>query len=249
MSSTIPSELIVHEEDLPPGAHWSLVLKRGYSLRLTDLSGGANVGALFFNQEEKTERYNMPDTLKAQYISHLRKGYCCYSDMGRILVSIPEDTCGWHDAISGTTDAKDIEEKYGLHDYQDHHNDYYRNGRDSFLMQLGRWGLDQRDLVPNINFFSKVVVDNDGNMSYVSDNSKAGDFVDLRAEMNVVAVLNSCPHPLAPGGTYPTGKVRMTVWRSGYGGGPDDPCRLSRPENDRGYRNTIAYFAQAPFRD
>jgi hypothetical protein len=216
---------------------------------LTDLNGGANVGALFYNLDEKTERYNMPDTLKAQHVAYLTAGCVCYSDMGRILVSIAGDTCGWHDTICGTTTSAMIAAQYGEHSYQDHHNEYYRNGRDSFLVQLGRYGLGKRDLTANVNFFSKVTVDQAGAMRLVGENSRPGDYVDLRAEMNVLCVLNSCPHPLTSAREYPTGPVRMSVWRSGPGGGPADPCRLSRPENDRGFRNTIAYFAQKPVLD
>lgn len=249
MTATVPAELIVYEETLPGGNHWSIILKRGYTLRLTDLEGDANVSALFYNEADKTERYNMPDTLKAQHIAYLTKGYVCYSDMGRILVSVADDTCGWHDTIAGTTDAADIVAKFGERPYQEHRNEYARNGRDSFLMQLGRYGLGKRDLVPNLNLFSRVNVDGQGNMSLAAGNSKPGSYVDLRAEMNVLCVLNSCPHPLAPSGEYPMKPVRMTVWRSGIGGGPNDPCRLSRPENERGFQNTFAYFAQKPVLD
>ena len=62
---------ILWEELLEPGATWSHVLKRGTSLRLTDMEGGANVSALLFNFECPAERYNMPDTLKAQHIAWL----------------------------------------------------------------------------------------------------------------------------------------------------------------------------------
>ncbi|MEQ9365757.1 MAG: urea carboxylase-associated family protein [Leptospirales bacterium] len=242
----IPPELVVYDEILPGGgAHWALRIKRGYSLRLIDLEGGANVGALFYNQDETSERYNMPDTLKAQYIAYLTAGYVCYSDMGRILVSLTDDTCGWHDTISGTTSAAMIARQYGERHYEDHQNEYYRNGRDGFLMQLGRYNLGIRDLVPNINFFSKVVVDESGGMKYVDQASAAGSYLDLRAEMNILCALNTAPHPLNPARTYPIKPVRMILWRSGFGGGPEDPCRLSRPENDRGFRNTLAYFAQS----
>jgi uncharacterized protein YcgI (DUF1989 family) len=35
------------EETVQPGATWSHVLKRGTALRITDVQGGANVGAIF----------------------------------------------------------------------------------------------------------------------------------------------------------------------------------------------------------
>src|SRR6202012_4537384 len=80
-------ESILWEETVQPGASWSHVLKRGTVLRITDTQGGANVGALFYNFECPVERFNMPDTLKAQHIARLSKGNVLYSDMGRILCS------------------------------------------------------------------------------------------------------------------------------------------------------------------
>ncbi len=85
VSDRSPGKLL-WEEHLHSGAHWSGVARRGTRLRLTDLEGGANVAALLYNYEEKLERYNMADTLKAQHTAFLTRGNVCYSDMGRIPV-------------------------------------------------------------------------------------------------------------------------------------------------------------------
>ena len=69
------NETVLWKETMQPGASWSHVLKRGTAMRLTDIEGGANVGGIFYNFECPTERYNMPDTLKAQHIARLKKGY------------------------------------------------------------------------------------------------------------------------------------------------------------------------------
>ena len=123
------------------------------------MEGGANAGALFYNIECPVERYNMPDTLKAQHIARLTQGYVLFSDMGRVLCSIVEDTCGWHDTITGHSDATMTREKYGEGSYQRLRNDFYRNTRDNFLVELGKHGLGKKDLTPNVNFFVKVAVD------------------------------------------------------------------------------------------
>src|SRR3546814_13583852 len=73
------------EELLPGGGHRSFVLKRGQLLRLTDLRGGANVSLTLLNANEKTERLNLPDSLKCQHTAKLTTGHCLYSDMGRVL--------------------------------------------------------------------------------------------------------------------------------------------------------------------
>jgi len=232
---------LLWEETVPPGASWSHVLKRGTELRITDIQGGANVGALFYNFECPVERYNMADTLKAQHIARLTENFVLYSDMGRILCSIVADTVGWHDPLGGCSNAGLVSAQYGDSAYQDARNDCHRNGRDSFLVELGKWGLGPRDLVPNVNFFSCVTVTEDGITEFRENNSAPGSYVELRAEMNVLTVLNTCMHPLDPNPQYAPKPVHLSI-RRGTPPGPDDPCRLSRAENERGFILTERYF-------
>jgi uncharacterized protein len=232
---------ILWEETVQPGATWSHVLKRGTAIRLSDINGGANAGALFYNFECPVERYNMPDTLKAQHIARLTEGFVLYSDMGRILCSITRDTVGWHDPIGGCSNAALVRAKYGASSYQERRNDYYKNTFDSFVVELGKWGLGPRDLTANVNFFSRVDVDGTGHLSFHGGNSKAGDSVELRAEMNVLVILNTCQHPLDPNPHYDPKPVALSIRRV-PAAGPDDPCRLGRPENGRGFTLTERYF-------
>ena len=119
------------------GAHWSGVLRRGVSLRMTARAVDANVAALFYSHEQPLERYNMADTLKAQHTAHLTAGCVCYSDMGRVLCAITADSCGWHDPLCGLTDAADIEARYGRTSYQAQRNERYVSGRDAMLVEMG----------------------------------------------------------------------------------------------------------------
>lgn len=235
------SQLIL-EEPLRGGQMWSRVLRRGQRLRLTDVEGGASVAALFYNAEEPSERYNMPDTLKAQHIARLTAGFVLYSDMGRVLCSITEDSVGWHDTITGHGTAAHGLAKFGEGSYQKLRNDWHRNTRDNFLVELGKYDLGKRDIVANVNFFVKVVVDEQGALHFVPDSSKAGGFVELRAELDTLVVLSNTPHPLDPSTSYAPKPVALTV-RTGAPASPTDPCRLSRPENARGFALTESYFA------
>jgi len=235
------NEQSLFEELLMAGSHWSGVMRRGMSLRLTDIEGGANVSALFYNFEEKLERYNMADTLKGQHTACLSSGHVCYSDMGRVICSITDDSCGWHDTICGLSDAAMVEERYGKVIYQQVHNDYHKNGFDSFINELGKYGMGRRDIVPNINFFSKVVVDDEGDMSFVVGNSGAGDYIDLRFEMDALVVFSTCQHPLDPSTTYAPKPVRLTAWQSGTAPA-DDFCRHACGENERAFINTERYY-------
>jgi len=229
------------EEVIQPGATWSHVLKRGTALRITDIEGGANVCAVFYNWENPCERYNMPDTLKAQHIAHLTRYHVLYSDMGRILCSVVDDTVGWHDPISGCSNATLVAEKYGEARYQEHRNDCHKNAYDNFVIELAKFGLSARDMAPAVNFFSKVAVDEQGNMHFASGHSKPGMYVELRAEMNVLAILNTCQHPLDPNPNYEPTPVHLSI-RKATMPADDDPCRMSRPENERGFVLTERYF-------
>jgi urea carboxylase-associated protein 2 len=240
-SNPLDPALLVWEEMVPGGAHWSGVLRRGTTLRVTDLEGGANASLMFYNYEERLERYNMADTLKGQHTAFLTKGNVCYSDMGRVMCSITEDSCGWHDTLCGVSNAAMVKSRYGEARYQEHHNDYYRNGYDSLINELGKYGMDRRDLMPTVNLFSKVVTDPSGNLAFVPGHSQAGDFVDLRFEMHALVVLSTCQHPLDPAPDYSPRDIRLSCWRS-QPPGADDPCRNHCPENQRAFINTERMF-------
>ena len=210
------------------------------AIRFTDLAGGANVSCLFYNALEPTERYNMPDTLKAQHLARLTQGFVLYSDMGRILCSITHDTIGWHDPIGGTLSEARLAAKYGQKPYQQHRNDWTQAPRESLILELAKYSLSVRDLTPTLNLFSKVQVNELGQMAYVPGNSKAGDSVELRAEMKVLILMNANHHALEPGTVYAPKPVKLTVKRVPPPAA-DDACRISRPENGRGFTLTERY--------
>lgn len=236
-------ETILWEELVPGGNHWSGLMRRGTALRLTDLEGRANASVLLYNYDVSLERYNMADTLKAQHTALLTRGHVLMSDMGRVLASITSDELAGHDAFCGVSDSDLVREKYGECPFGVARNDMYRNGRDSLLIELGKWGLGKRDLVPGVNFFSRVIVGKEGELEFAEDHSRRGATVDLRFDMNVLVVLSTAPHPLDSRPTYAPGSVHLTAFSAGLAS-PDDYCRNFRPENARAFINTERYFAQ-----
>src|SRR4051812_37696718 len=187
---------LLFEEHLPAASAWSWIIRRHCTLRITDLEGGANVALLAYNAAQPLERLNLPDTLKAQYTAKLTRGHVLMSDMGRALFSITEDTVGWHDPLGGHGQAELARQKYGEKNYQEARNDWTRNTHDNFLVELGKHGLGRRDLVANANLFSRIDVGENGRMQFHPGNSRAGAHIDLRAEMDVLVVLDTCQHPL-----------------------------------------------------
>lgn len=231
----------LYEETVPGGGHTSFILRRGQTLRITDLEGGANVSLMLLNAEQPSERLNLPDTLKGQHTARLTAGHCLYSDMGRVLAAITADTCGWHDAFGGVLDAAEVAEKYGAGRYQELRNGFYRNGVDNLLVEMGKWNLDLQDLLMVLNLFSKVTVDAEGVFHFVPGHSKAGDCVALYAPMNTLVVLTALQHPMDPNPQYAPRPVRLD-WTESHGGGVAEACRYSRPENARAFHNTERFY-------
>ena len=233
--------LLLWSHMLPGGTAWSGVIRRGNSLRFTDTHGSGNVSLLLFNAANPSERYNMPDTLKAQHTAFLTAGHVCYSDMGRVLCSIAADSCGWHDTVGGITHAKGVIAKHGEARFGVHRNNMYRNGQDNLQVELEKWGMDKRDLVANLNLFSKLSTDGHGALHFETEHRAPGQYVDLRCEMDVLVVLSTTPHPLDPKPVYAPPDIAMSVWRSGTASA-NDVCRLQCPENARGLLNTERYY-------
>lgn len=231
---------IDYHTDIAPGGHWSLKLRRGTVLRLTDLQGDANVGMLFYNPENLLERYNAPDTLKCQHTFKLTHGHCLYSDMGHIFASIIDDELGWHETVCGNSRADQVAERWGERDYQTDRNAWHQNGHDAFLVELAKYGLGLADMAANVNWFSKVATNADGHLTRVTGHSQAGRRVTLRFEMDTLVLLHTCPHPLDFSNTYPARPVRIELGTA-VPVSEGDACLNACPENQRGFRNNALY--------
>lgn len=236
MSSLL--EEVEYATELPAGTHWSLRVRAGSLVRLSTI--GANLGMLFYNPENLLERYNAPDTLKCQHTFKLTHGHCLYSDMGRIFASIVEDSFGWHDTMMGNCTAEHVASRWGTRSYQQDRNDWLQNGHDAFLVELAKYGLSRADMVANINWFSKVYVDESGALSLAKDVADATHTLTLRFEIDTLVLMHTCPHPMSQSEKYPVEPVTVELGRA-QPLSDDDFCMNFCPENQRGFQNNRLY--------
>ncbi len=179
---------IVAEQVVPAGKPWSAVVKQGQRLRIVDLEGEQGVDFLCYSAANSEERYHAANTLKQSKTLLLTTGHALYSDVARPLMTIVGDSCGVHDTIGGCCSAPSNEMLYGVRNVP--------GCRENFLAELAKYGLGRRDIVANLNFFCSVPV-RAGNtlepLTFAPSPSRAGNFIELRAEMDVIAVLSNCP--------------------------------------------------------
>lgn len=232
---------VLHHELLCGGDKCSFVLPRHHALTLTAGGPRCAVALLAFRAGRTQERYNMPDTLKAQHTAFLTTGRVLLSDMGRVLLSVTADGCGWHDTISGHQDAAASLAKYGPSSYQTARNARVRNTRDNLLIELGKWELTERDLHANLNAFVKVAADAEGNLAWVA-NAQAGQSLTLRAELDTLLILSNTPHPYDPWPDYAPDAVELSIARVPPPAA-NDACRILRLENARAFQLSESLIA------
>jgi uncharacterized protein YcgI (DUF1989 family) len=147
-----------------------------------------------------------------------------------VLLSLVEDTSGAHDLlVGGSTPASTFAATR-------------RNTQENFLAAAAKIGLGIRDIPPCVTFFAPVSLDDAGRVLGNPDRKRPGDFVDLRAEMNLVVVASNCAHPLDPARPAATGPVTLIKHRAAppteY-----DLCRTASPEAARAFAFTDRLYA------
>jgi urea carboxylase-associated protein 2 len=220
--------------EVPGGAAESLRLRRHRTLTLRALGPGANVSMLIYALDDPTERLNVPDTLKAQMSARIKPPMTLMSDMGRALASVTGSSLDWHDAITGHSLPTAVEQRFGPSSYAEDRNEWRRSARFGLLTELWKHDLGARDLHANINFFSKVAAAGDerGSLTYVPGHAAEGDWATLRAEIDLLIVLSTSPHPLDPAETWHPAGVLLEVAES-PAPGADDASRTWRAETGR----------------
>jgi uncharacterized protein YcgI (DUF1989 family) len=92
---------VIESETVPPGWYHTVRLRRGEALRIVDASGRSSVSMIGWCEMDMSERLNCADTAKIQWSAALSKGRVILTDMGRVFLSLIEDTSGAHDLLMG----------------------------------------------------------------------------------------------------------------------------------------------------
>ena len=198
---------VVRDDIVPARAPWDAVVKAGQTLRIIDVEGNQAVDFLLYALADDAERYSFQDTMAAQGNIFLRTGSVLRSNEGRPMATITDTSVAYHDTIGGACSCESNTLRYG------HHTKSQHACVENFLQANARWGRGKRDMVPNINWFMNVPVEADGALSIVDGISAPGLYVDLRAEMDLVAIVSNCPQINNPCNGFDPTPVRMVVTR------------------------------------
>ncbi len=87
-----------------------------------------------------------------------------------------------------------------------------------------------------LNLFAPVRLAEAGGFRWQGQRSNSGDYVELRAEMDMLVGFSNCPHPLDPDPTYQPKPVVITRYEAAAPAA-DDLCRTATAEAVRGFEN------------
>jgi len=192
---------------IPPGEPWIHQIPQGHYFRIVDLHGNQAVDTLVYNARDYSDRYSAQDTIRRQRNLYLTTGTELMSTNGNVLLTIVADTCGRHDTVGGACANESNMVRYAIE------KRYMHACRSSFLKAVTEWGnMTKRDITSNINFFMNVPVTPEGRLTFEDGISDPGKYVEMRAEMDVLALISNCPQLNNPCNAYNPTPVQVLIW-------------------------------------
>ena len=191
--------------DIPANRPWSGLVKKGQTIRIIDSYGQQAIDTLFYNADDVSERYSSQDTMRLQNGAYIEKGTKLVSSEGNVMLVLTEATSGRHDTNAGCCSRESNTVRFG------HETGYQHACRENFIMEFARYGMTKRDIVPNLNFFMNVPISQNGAMTIDDGISHPGDYIELRAEMDVLVFISNCPQINNPCNGFDPTPIRVVI--------------------------------------
>jgi urea carboxylase-associated protein 1 len=196
---------VILDVTIPARTPWSHVLRRGQTLRLIDVEGQQAVDALFYAADDTAQRYSAQDTVREQGSPYIGLGTRLISNDGLVMARVVKDSSGRHDTLAGCCACESNAVRFG------EATRYQHACRENFVLEIGRYGMTKRDIVPNVNFFMNVPIDEAGDFAVLDGISPAGSYIDLVAEMDLLCVFSNCPQINNPCNDFNPTPVRVLI--------------------------------------
>lgn len=176
---------LIEEFVLQPGTGKALEIRKGQIVRMEQIEGGQCLDFNCFNLDDYKEFFHCGRTRTLHGI-HPTKGHFLWSapPRERAMMYILEDTVGANDVMFPRCSANLYESVYGY--------DAHTNCQDIQAEAQREYGLTPDDVHDSFNLFMCTGVDENGRTFITRQNSQPGDFVELLALMDVLAVPNIC---------------------------------------------------------
>ena len=180
---------------IPPRSGIAVALPRGAVLNVIDPEGGQVSDLLAISAGDPGEILSNGRTFDYEETLRLTTGARLWSNRSQVMLTIIEDTAPHHDFLLTPC-------SYGTfrHFYPD--KPLHRGCFGNLAEALAPHGLEPDHIPTAFNVFMNVTVGQDGRLAVLPPQTKPGDFVRLRAEMDLVIGLTACSAYASNGGTF-----------------------------------------------
>ncbi len=189
-----------------PARHGAAIeVARGQVLRVIDVEGQQVGDLVCFNRHDVTERYSPQNTVLFNRTIYPKVGATLVSDRGRPMMRLIADDVGVHDLICGSCSDEYYKNRLDFHGE-------HRSCRGNLAEAMAPWGVPPREVPFSFNVFMRWPVDPDGTVVPMAAPSKAGDYVDLLAEMDLVVANSACPSDITPTNAHRPTAMRFVLY-------------------------------------
>jgi uncharacterized protein YcgI (DUF1989 family) len=176
---------------IPAGRAKAVLVPRGAILRIHLVEARQVGDCCFFNADDYREVFHVGQTwaLNGLLGTGTAKSFRhFYSKPPRenVMLTVVDDTVRNHWGNMGGRCSKRL---YELRDGDTNH----RSCQDNLAEVLAPFGLGGDDIVDVFNVFMNVQLGTDGSFAIRPPATREGDYIDLRAEMNILAAISACP--------------------------------------------------------
>ncbi|MFI5011631.1 MAG: DUF1989 domain-containing protein [Hyphomicrobiales bacterium] len=165
-------------------------LSRGQTIKIVSVHGTQVLDLWAFNGDDLTEYMSMEHTRSKNSKITLTVGDSYVSDRRRPMLTVLEDTSpGIHDTLLCACNSY-IYQEAGC-------REYHRNCSDNLHEALGEIGLKFPFTPGPLNVFMNIPVNADRSIGRLPPSTRPGDYLKLKAEMDLVVVISACPQDLS----------------------------------------------------
>ena len=178
-------------EHICPGSHgFAFEVEKGQHFRLTDLEGQQPIDFWAFNKADAMEHLSVCHTRVANLSMEVRPGQSAVTNQRRPIVTMIEDNSpGQHDMLLAACDKTRFETL-------GHKGGYHRNCQDNMHEALGELGIELPFSPQPWNLFTNFPWRPDKSIELLSPDTKPGDNIVFRAEMDIVVAISACPQDI-----------------------------------------------------
>lgn len=228
---TATDRKLLYEFVIQPGTGKALELRRGQVLRIAQTNGRQCADFNCFNLHDYKEFFHTGRT-RHLHGMHPTKGDFLWSapPRERPMMAIIEDTVGTNDVLYPRCSAFLFEHQYGLA--------VHTNCHDIQAEAQREYGLTPDDVHDSFNFFMHTGVSPDGHPFIAKNTARAGDYVELLALIDVLAVPNVCGADVMMTSDFELKPLKLTVFEASDADWVkvDEPPRLKNQRNPEMFR-------------